>query len=466
MVDKVKINKRIVILVIFLCMLVTAWYILPKAPRQEQEKDAFLKVEDYIMSLRNEDGGFGPDPRTGNSTIESTAYAVLAMKELGRLKALNKTVLEGIYNFTLNQQRWDGGFGNDITWDYSTLYHTYLAVRCLDTFNRTFILNNQYLGSYFVDQFYDDGSAGGIIDTFYAVDGMKMANMSEHIQHAYTQSTDWYIKTLYILPGGFGETMFDEKAYVYSTYFALQTMFELELYETELDKEIILNSTNWIAECADEEIGGFGNRKGREPVLDVTYWAVKCMNDTKQILGAPYYVDKEATENFIWECQREDGGFVKSPDSNDDSSIMWTYYALASLNQVHPVSEIRGLQTEVTNIRSGVFMIFAIIGILALGQPWKPLKYGEVWKHRKARERMERERKEHTSKISAKDRSFYACDICRSVVRTGIIFQCKKCGKVVCEYHKLKCCNFPDPEVYRKFRHKAKRRVKRSRSID
>lgn len=459
-------NTRLVILIVLLCTLVTAWYILPRAPKQEQEKDAFLKVEDYIMSLRNEDGGFGPDPRTGNSTIESTAYAVLAMKELGRLKAFNKTVLEGIYNFTLSQQRWDGGFGNDITWEYSTLYHTYLAVKCLDTFNRTFILNNQYLGSYFAGQFYDDGSAGSIINTFYAVDGMIMANLSEPVRNTLTANTSWFILSLYTLPGGFGETMFDDKPYVYSTYFALQTMFDLGFYETELAQEMINNSTEWVSDCFDEETGGFGNRQGRKAVIDVTYWATKCLNDTKQHLGATSSYDKSDAEQFIMACQKEDGGFVKSPESTEESSIVWTYYALAALNQVCPISDIKAVQLEVTQIRAVAFLIIAIGLILGLAQPWKPLKHGEVRKHRKVRERMEQERAERKSRTST-HRSYYACERCGRVIRSGIVYKCQSCGKVVCEQHQQKCgCNFPNPKPFKKIRKTQKTYERRKENDD
>ena len=127
----------------------------------------------------------------------------------------------------MGMQRWDGGFGNDRSFDHSTLYHTYLAVSYLDVFNRTFILNNKYLGSYFAEQFYDDGSAGDIVNTYYAVHGMLMMNVTESIWNAYTWNTEWFVKSLYVLPGGFGASMFDEHPYVYSTYFSLMTMIDL-----------------------------------------------------------------------------------------------------------------------------------------------------------------------------------------------------------------------------------------------
>jgi len=434
-------SKKYAVVIIIICFVAVYFtFFFPKAPKQEEEIEPLYAAEEYIMSLRNPDGGFGADPKTGNSTIESTAYAVLALKELGRLKALNRTILQGIYNFTYQQQRWDGGFGNDITYEYSTLYHTWLAVSCLNTFNRSYLLNDQYLGSYFVGEFYEDGSAGDIVSTFYAISGLKMMNVSENIFEKYTYNTEFFLKNLYVYPGGFSPIYFEYKQYVYSTYFALMLMMELGLYETEIDQDIISNSSRWIAECFDETTGGFGNTKGRTPSIDVTYWATKTLNITKQMVGASQYFEKEATENYIWACQRDDGGFVKSPSDDGSSSIEWTYYALASLNQVHPISEIRNLTTTITKLRLSVLLPLVILASWLFMRPDRPFRRPEK---KSTPSPPTTPSRPHSEDI------FHHCERCGTVVRNGKLYECENCGKLVCEKHTSNCgCNFPSPVLY------------------
>jgi len=320
-------------------------------------------LTNFIVNCHTKEGGFSLYPDNNLPDMQSTYYAVVILKTLGKLSIFDRTKIATWINSTQNI---DGGFPN-IENDSSTVESTYYAVKSLKLLgfepknNITAWLNQCWNSDYGFSNFPNESSS--ILSSYFALETLNLLN----INLGQYNTSQWLI----MRQNNQSEDNYGAFSSENGTYNLLTMYFALEaLNLTGSINQINKTSAyNWIVSCQNTnifEIDKYGSFSSSPKTLDFS--VINCYSATYSldILNDAMPL-KLNVISWVQNCQNLlDGGF-KTNTNGQSSSISSTYFAIETLRNLEGLGFL-SLATstgQVFYLSIWWIILFILIGIFA-----------------------------------------------------------------------------------------------------
>ena len=215
------------------------------------------EIEDFLSRIENTSGGFTPNNMTQEESMVSTYYALMVFILLD-IDIDNKN---DHFNWILSCKNEDDGFGGapDLS---SNIFSTYCAVMSIEALDSLDDLGgkkdiSKYLEDFYVDDEGNQDNYGGFLSdensktallssTYYCVEAIRLLD-----EHELDNQTiiDWVLARQNFRDGGFAENTQGTEQKISSlitSYYAFQTLQELDPNLTFLEEEVWMVEFNWI----------------------------------------------------------------------------------------------------------------------------------------------------------------------------------------------------------------------------
>lgn len=282
---------------------------------------------------------------------ENTQWKAQHLKMNGVYWGLNALVLlhnldyqrEEVVDFVLSCRNEDGGFGGNTDMDSHLLY-TMSAVQLLcmfDAVDRIDVLQtSKWIASMQLPDGSFQGDQWGEVDTRFSYIGLNCLRLLQHCELIDMEAAVTYVLACQNWDGGFGVSPGAEShaGQIFCCVGAL-------CLANALDR---INGDRVAAWLAMRQLpsGGLNGRPEKKADVCYSWWVISSLS----ALGRTHWIDKEALFGYILSCQdTQDGGFSDKPGNQADvyhtffglcglSLLGYTGYSLAPINPVYALS--------------------------------------------------------------------------------------------------------------------------------
>ncbi|PIU27101.1 MAG: hypothetical protein COW32_10130 [Candidatus Aquicultor secundus] len=185
------------------------------------------KVEEFIKSCSNKDGGFCLSPGQESRPID-TYYCVATLNTLGKLSSADKSSIEG---YLKPLQAKDGGFAlrKDIP---GNVQCTYAALHVLNMMDLLDIVDKEKTTAFLVSDQAKDGGFGYMVgdkninspeNAYYVLSSLRLLDSLDKIK---AKPLSTFLKDRYVGDGGFCDVYYGNSKYP-STYYGIGCLAEL-----------------------------------------------------------------------------------------------------------------------------------------------------------------------------------------------------------------------------------------------
>ena len=255
--------------------------------------------------------------------LSGVYWGLCAMATLGALEQMD---CEGVAAWLLRCQHPCGGFGGDEGHDPHLLY-TLSAVQIMCLLGRERELDGERIARYVANLQRPDGSfvgdEWGEVDTRFTYCALSCLNLLDQLHggHVDVDKATAFVARCRNFDGGFGVTPGGEShaGQIFTAVGALAIGGALHHVESDV--------LGWWL-CERQTAGGGLNGRP-EKLQDVCYswWVLSAL----AVLGRLEWIDKEALQAFILDCQDEHGGGI-SDRPEDQVDVFHTFFGVAGLS--------------------------------------------------------------------------------------------------------------------------------------